>query len=89
MAPELTTRFRRGGASQQTPASRGTLRSGNITDGDAAKTIRIITARDEGAFYDGIYSKPPKFQTLPSALLAEALWGRGEILYILRTTDGT
>jgi len=52
------------------------LSAEGISDGDAAKTIRIITARDEGAFYDGIYSKPPKFQTLPSALLAEAIRNR-------------
>lgn len=36
----------------------------------------IITARDEGVFYDGIYSKPPKFQTAPSALLVEAVRNR-------------
>jgi SAM-dependent methyltransferase len=42
----------------------------------AAQIITIITARDEGAFYDGIYTKPPKFQTSPSPLLVEAVKNR-------------
>src|SRR5579884_3638399 len=55
---------------------RAKLISDGASGGDAARIITIITARDEGVFYDGIYSKPPKFQTLPSALLVEAIRNR-------------
>jgi SAM-dependent methyltransferase len=52
---------------------RAKLIAGGASEGYAAKIITIITARDEGVFYDGIYSKAPTFQTLPSGLLVEAI----------------
>lgn len=55
---------------------RAKLTADGLSEKDAEKIITIITARDEGVFYDGIYSKPPKFQTQPSALLVEAVRNR-------------
>ncbi|HWD99101.1 MAG TPA: methyltransferase domain-containing protein [Bryobacteraceae bacterium] len=55
---------------------RAKLTADGVSESEAAQIIRIITARDEGAFYDGIYTKPPKFQTAPSELLVEAVKNR-------------
>jgi SAM-dependent methyltransferase len=52
------------------------LRADGLSETDAAKTLSIISSRDEGSFYDGIFAKPPKFQTSPSALLVEAIKNR-------------
>ena len=43
----------------------------------AAKTISIISSRDEGAYYDPVYASPnPKFRTSPNKLLIEAVSNR-------------
>ena len=50
------------------------LMAGGMTKAEAAKTISIISSRDEGAFYDPVFaSANPKFQTAPSKLLVEAV----------------
>jgi SAM-dependent methyltransferase len=55
---------------------RAKLIADGASESGAAQIITIVTARDEGAFYDGIYTQPPKFQTTPSALLVEAVKNR-------------
>lgn len=52
------------------------LKSDGLSKSDAAKTLSIIEARDEGSFYDQIFAAQPKFQTTPSALLVEAIQKR-------------
>jgi SAM-dependent methyltransferase len=52
---------------------RGKLRAEGLSESDTAKTISIISARDEGTFYDRIFAEAPKFKTTPSALLVEAV----------------
>lgn len=48
-----------------------------MTKAEAARTISIISSRDEGAFYDPVFSSAnPKFQTAPSKLLVEAVTNR-------------
>jgi len=50
------------------------LIAGGMSAGAAAKTMSIITSRDEGAYYDPVYAGAnPKFQTTPSKLLVEAV----------------
>ncbi|HEU0118903.1 MAG TPA: methyltransferase domain-containing protein [Bryobacteraceae bacterium] len=50
------------------------LIAGGMEPGVAAKTISIITARDEGTYYDPVYeASAPKFITAPNKLLVEAV----------------
>ncbi len=58
---------------QATDKYRGKLTAGGIDPNQAAKAVSIITARDEGVFYDSIYANPSRqFITAPNRLLVEA-----------------
>jgi SAM-dependent methyltransferase len=50
------------------------LIAGGMKPAEAAKTISIISSRDEGAYYDPVYASPnPKFKTSPNKLLIDAV----------------
>ena len=55
---------------------RAKLTAEGLNESDAAKVLSIISSRDEGAFYDQIFSEPHKFTTTPNALLVEAVKNR-------------
>ena len=53
---------------------RAKLIAGGMKPAVAARTISIISSRDEGVYYDPLYANPnPKFQTSPNKLLIEAV----------------
>jgi SAM-dependent methyltransferase len=53
------------------------LMAAGMKPDDAAQTISIIASRDEGSYYDPVYTSPePKFLTSPSKLLIEAVANR-------------
>jgi 2-polyprenyl-3-methyl-5-hydroxy-6-metoxy-1,4-benzoquinol methylase len=54
-------------------AYRERLIARGATKADADRAIRLITAYDEGNFYNKIYSGPPEFNTLPNQHLVNAV----------------
>ena len=52
------------------------LKSDGLNDADLKRILYVITARDDGSFYDQIYKEAPKFNTSPNSLLVEALKNR-------------
>ena len=52
------------------------LKARGVGGEEAARTWRIIEARDEAALYDPAYAGKPTFQTAPNALLVEAVKNR-------------
>src|SRR5262249_48015058 len=52
------------------------LIAGGMAPTEAARTISIISPRDDGVYYDQVYASPPKFLTAPNKLLVEAVNNR-------------
>ena len=52
------------------------LRSDGLPANEVAKRIRIVTAHDEGVFYDSIYTGKNDFSQPPNRLLMEAVQSR-------------
>ena len=52
------------------------LKSDGFKDADVARIVDVVTARDEGTFYDQLYKQAPKFDTAPNRLLVEAVKNR-------------
>ena len=56
------------------------LRADGLSEAAAAEKVESLRKgliAEEGEFYDGIYERGPKFNPKPSALLIEAVEGRG------------
>lgn len=52
------------------------LKADGLEAAELKRTLYVITARDEGTYYDNVYKKGPKFDTTPNRLLVEAVKNR-------------